>query len=188
MTKGIAVLTGSSTQVHKFLADGTAVLSGSLSVTGLSTFTGSIQPDADNSREIGSTSNRFADVHAVQTTVGAVFESQLKTEGVCECETGTVLIWSIEGLKPSEKGYDALVIGIAKKGKDEPIVMGAEPILVTGKIKLGDWIVTSNKSGHGRAAKKGWLKNRDLTGKIIAQALESGEGESYLIKGMIGKR
>jgi len=78
-------------------------------------------------------------------------------------------------------------MGVIKHGKDEPIVLGAEPVLVTGKVKVGDFIVTSNKEGHGMAEKRGNFIKKDLFGKVIAQALESAKGESSLIKCMIRK-
>ena len=75
-----------------------------------------------------------------------------------------------------------------KNGKDEPIVMGAEPVLVTGKVDVGDYIVTSDKIGHGKAVKRGYLLKKDLFGKVIAQALEpSDDSDSCLIKCMIRK-
>ena len=43
------------------------------------------------------------------------------------------------------------------------------------------------KKGHGKAIKRGTLFKKDLFGKVIAQALESGVGESYAIKAMIRK-
>ena len=68
--------------------------------------------------------------------------------------------------------------------------MGAEPILMTGKIKEGDYITTSNKKGHGmkdNPAKKYLLVPIHEPGVIIAQALEDGKGDSYTIKAMIRK-
>ena len=64
------------------------------------------------------------------------------------------------------------MLGIVKEDSDKPIVLGAEPVLMTGVISEGDFIVTSDKEGHG---KKGVSNN--LFGKVIAQALEDGEGD-----------
>ena len=55
-------------------------------------------------------------------------------------------------------------------------------MLVTGVISEGDFIVTSDKRGHG---KKGLSNN--MFGKVIGQALEGGEGDSYVIKAMVRK-
>ena len=81
---------------------------------------------------------------------------------------------------------DELVMGVIKEGKDEPIVMGAEPVLVTGKVNVGDYIVTSDKIGHGKSVKRGYLLKKDLFGKVI-ESLESCDGDSNLIKCMIRK-
>ena len=80
-----------------------------------------------------------------------------------------------------------MVMGVIKQGKDEPIVLGAEPVLVTGKVEEGDYIVTSEVVGHGKAAKEGYIFKKNLFGKVIAQALEAAEGDSSLIKCMIRK-
>ena len=74
------------------------------------------------------------------------------------------------------------LLGVVKEDSDKPIVLGAEPVLVTGVISEGDFIVTSDKRGHG---KKGLSNN--MFGKVIGQALESGEGDSYVIKAMVRK-
>ena len=165
---------------------GTASPEHKLSVSGTLGVSGSITPNGDGVHEIGSASNRFGDVYAVQTTVGAVFETGLTTRGIEEYPTGTVLIWREGKLRACDKEEDVMVMGVGKHGKQQPIILGAEPVLVTGKVKEGDWIVTSKKKGHGKALKKRWWK-RNLTGKIIAQALESCDGESNLIKCMINK-
>ena len=69
---------------------------------------------------------------------------------------------------------------------DEPIIMGAEPVLVTGEVEEGDWLVTSNKEGHATGIS---MESSPLAiyGKIIAQSLQSGNGDSYIIKAMIRK-
>jgi len=91
---------------------------------------------------------------------------------------------------PCKTKHDNLVQGVIKHGKDEPVVMGAEPVLITGKIKEGDFITTSNKEGHGmkyKPKKKYLLVEQYEPGVIIAQALEDGKGESYTIKAMVRK-
>ena len=106
---------------------------------------------------------------------------------MAQLATGTIVVWKYNGCAPCEIDEDELVMGVAKNGRDEPIVLGAEPILVTGKVETGDYIVTSKKKGHGKAVKRGSIFKKDLFGKVIAQALEAGEGESYIIKAMIRK-
>jgi hypothetical protein len=148
---------------------------------------GSIAPVGDNTYPLGNASNRFSDVFAAQTTIGGLFETGLRTTDLGLYDTGTIVSWKVDKCVPCETEEDELVMGVVKNGKDEPLIMGAEPILVTGKVEVGDYIVTSNKKGHGKAVKRGNIFKKDLFGKVIAQALQSGDGDSYLIKAMIRK-
>lgn len=196
MSKGFAVISGSNKVVHKFLENGIATISGSLEVTGSTTVqnlysgpivtTGSMIPEGDGSWDLGTSTNRWNDIYIVQTTVGAVFETGLTTPGIEELPTGTVLSWKEGKLIPCSSKCDKMVMGIAKTGKQQPIVMGAEPVLVTGKVEEGDFIVTSDKEGHGEAYKYKRGSN-NIFGRVIAQALESCDGDSNLIKCMINK-
>ena len=145
---------------------------------------GAIGTFGDNEHALGTKAVRFSDVFAVQTTVGAIFETGLTTEGIGELKTGTVVVWNDGKLIESYKAEDSMVMGIIKQGKDEPIILGAEPLLVTGKVNEGDFLITSDKLGHAKASPTGYLLKM---GTVIAQALESSEGESNLIKGMIRK-
>jgi len=160
---------------------GNATLNNNLTVGG------NLLPDGDDDANLGSSSKRWADVFAVQTTTGGVFETGLRTKKIGDNSTGTIVSWDEDGLVPCDKNEDELVMGVIKKGKDEPIVLGAEPVLVTGKVNVGDYIVTSDKIGHGKSVKKGYLLKKNLFGKVIAQALESCDGDSNLIKCMIRK-
>ena len=148
---------------------------------------GSIAPVGDNKFPLGNPSNRFSDLFAVQSTIGGLFETGLRTTDLGLYETGTIVSWKVDKCVPCEIEEDELVMGVVKYGKDEPLILGAEPILVTGVVEVGDYIVTSKKKGHGKAVKRGNLFKKDLFGKVIAQALESGNGESYAIKAMIRK-
>lgn len=177
MSQGLAVRDG-LTIIHKILNNGTASFSGSVELTG------TLTPDQDAVREVGSTNLRWKDVYAVQTTVGAIFEYGLETEGIGKFETGTVVCWHDGRLVPCQKENDSLVMGVIKQGKDQPIILGAEHILVTGKVQEGDFLVASDKIGHAKAAKLGEVK----FGSVIGQALESSNSESSLIKCMINKR
>jgi len=148
---------------------------------------GSIVPYNDDDVNLGSSALSWSDVFAVQTTVGAVFETGLRSEGIGKEETGTIVVWRNGGLVPCDKSEDTMVMGVIKEGKDEPIVMGAEPVLVTGDVKEGDFITTSTKQGHGKKLENGYLLKKEMFGKVIAQALEDSSGESSLIKCMIRK-
>jgi hypothetical protein len=113
---------------------------------------------------------------------GAYLEENASSSKLKFYTDGTVLVMDEDGeLKPCEKENDTLVFGVTKRDFDSPVVLGAEPVLVTGPIKVGDYIVTSSKQGHGQA-----MKEQNI-GTIIAQAMESGDGESYNIKAMIRK-
>ena len=144
---------------------------------------GCVIPGTDNTIDLGSSSNRWANVYANCTTTGAVIESNLCTTGLDSCPEGSVVIWRDGELQGTTDTYSHRVMGVTAPGSESPIVMGAENILVTGDIKEGDPIVTSDKYNHGMRGDRA----EDLHGKVIAEALESGSGESYIIKGMIRK-
>ena len=182
MVKGLSVVSG-TTNIHTFLNNGLVSFSGSVAVTG------TLLPQGDGLRVFGSETNRWADIYSLQATVGAVFETGLTTENLGEYPTGTVVIWESGSAKPCTKKEDNRVVGATMYGKNQPIIMGAEYVLVTGTVKEGDWIVTSEKPGHGCSAKTHNIFGikRDLFGKVLGQALENSEGESKLIKCFIKK-
>lgn len=125
------------------------------------------------------------DVPAVSS--GAFLENGLKSLDIGTLPHGTVVTWKDGRCVESYKSEDEFVMGVVKHGHDEPIILGAEPILVTGKVEEGDYLVTSNKDGHCMAVKRGIIFKKNLFGKVIAQALESSDKESNLIKAMIRK-
>ena len=147
----------------------------------------SLIPFVNNNYTLGSNTNKFQDLYSVQTTVGSFFECGLRTDGIRNYPTGTTLVWGNNGCEISTKEEDINVVGIVKYGKDEPIILGAEPVLVTGKIKRGDFLVTSKISGHCKSIKSGFFFKNNLVGKIIAQALEDSTDDSNLIKAIIRK-
>jgi hypothetical protein len=148
---------------------------------------GVILPSTDNQYTLGTSVSRFKDLFSVQSTIGALFESGLTTVGISSLKTGTVLTWRNSKLIPCDFAFDEMIMGVVQNGKDEPIVFGAEPVLVTGVINEGDYIVSSDKIGHGKGVPRGSMSPIDLFAKVIAQAVESGNGDSYTIKAMIRK-
>jgi hypothetical protein len=154
-------------------------------INGTIRVSGSVNSVGDGIHALGTVANRYQDVFAAQSTIGAFCESGLKTTDIGKHPEGTVVVWKNNTLVPCDKSNDPLVIGVIKHEKDEPIVLGAERILVVGKVKEGDFIITSKTVGHGKSAK--WWNRR--FGRVIAQALESTkENEKYsLIKAMIMK-
>ena len=152
-------------------------------INGTISVSGSINSVGDGIHALGTVTNRYQDLFAAQTTVGAFCESGLKTDGIGKYAEGTVVVWRNATLIPCDKSGDSMVIGVIKHNKDEPIILGCEKILVTGKVKEGDYIITSAIEGYGKAAR--WW-NRKF-GRVIAQALETTkDNEKYsLIKAMI---
>ena len=181
-TKSVEIRGGGNRDSNKIVVpDNTFIRLGGSSTT-------LIRPSADNQTTLGAADLRFSDVFAIQTTTGGIFETGLRTKKIGDNPTGTIVSWDEDGLVPCDKNEDELVMGVIKNGKDEPIVLGAEPVLVTGKVNVGDYIVTSDKIGHGKSVKRGYLLKKNLFGKVIAQALEpSDDSDSCLIKCMIRK-
>lgn len=159
-----------------------------LSLSGTLAITGSVIPQGDGLWSAGTETNRFSDVHAVQVTAGAYFETGLETPGIGKNPTGTVVCWHQGKLQPSIFEMDNLVMGVVLEGKDEPIIMGAEYILVTGEVKEGDFLVTSNKKGHATSIRMMHFSLYRMLGCIVGQALENANGSSNLIKCLIQKR
>jgi hypothetical protein len=95
-------------------------------------------------------------------------------------EQGEVLVWHNGKLLKSSTIQDKLVMGVADN-QGLPIVLGAEPIKVFGRVKEGDFLV----SGPNGCAV---VYNTAKRGCIIAQALETNdEVQAKLIKAMIQK-
>ena len=157
-----------------------AALDNTIAIGHCATVTASNQTVIGNTSTTGTTI--YGTVSAPDGVFGGVMESGLADPDIVEHEEGTVLVWENGHLVPCYTEYDHRVVGVLKENHDTPIVMGAEPVLVTGTISEGDFIVTSDKSGHG---KKGLSNN--MFGKVIAQALEDGSGDSYSIRAMIRK-
>ncbi len=118
---------------------------------------------------------------------GGLFENGLRTKDLGKLPTGTVVSWKDGKCVESYKKEDQFVMGVVQHGYDEPIIVGAEPILVTGHVDEGDYLITSKKSGHCEGVKRGVIWKKDLFGKVIAQSLETCDGDSNLIKAMIRK-
>jgi hypothetical protein len=155
--------------------------------TGSILLTGSILPDINGTIDLGSHTKKFSNLFATNTFFGGVHEINLETEGLDQMQEGTILSLKDGTLHPCEKEADPLVMGIVSSNSNFPIILGAEPILINGKIKEGDYIITSNIKGHGKGINPEYIYNKQLYGKIIAQALEDGDGDSFIIKAMIRK-
>ena len=169
--------------------DGTAYSVGGNTDVALDNVTQSIIPNISlgNKYDLGSQTQKWENLFAVNTFFGGVHEINLETKGLDQMQEGTVLTLQNGTLHPCKKEADPLVMGIVSKGENFPIVLGAEPVLVTGKVEEGDYIITSKIKGHGKGVNPKHIYNQQLFGKIIAQAIEKGNGKSYTIKAMIRK-
>ena len=144
-------------------------------------------PEADVTYTLGDKDHKWRQIFAQDTFFGGIHEINLETEGLNKMQEGTVLSLQNGVLRPCKKEANPLVMGVVSKGKNFPIILGAEPVLVTGKIEEGDYIITSKIKGHGKGINPKHIYNQQLFGKIIAQAIEKGNGKSYTIKAMIRK-
>ena len=99
-------------------------------------------------------------------------------------EQGDVLVWKDGKLVRSFKKADCLVQAVSSTD-GQPIVMGAEPIRVIGKVYEGDYLVSAE---NGCAMAERDLSSEKRFGTVIAQALETSEEETpRLVKAMIRK-
>tara|TARA_R110002167_G_scaffold141432_4_gene329713 strand:- start:5115 stop:6152 length:1038 start_codon:yes stop_codon:yes gene_type:complete len=187
---------GASTENHtiingEFITVGAANqgldLKGNITMSGHVSASGDIQPSTDDTYSLGSPDSKWKNLYAINTFFGGIHEINLETEGLNKMQEGTVLTLRNGMMCPCENEADPLVMGVVSKGENYPIVLGAEPVLVTGKVEEGDYIITSNIKGHGKGVNPEHIYEQQLFGRIIAQAIENGDGESYTIKAMIRK-
>ena len=101
---------------------------------------------------------------------------------VGEYETGTVLVWKGGKNVPCTEPADHMRMGIAVKDVSSPLVQGAEPVLCTGEVNEGDYLVTSSVEGHAAAISPQYMRQHGLYDCVIGKALESAEGKSHLVK------
>ena len=146
---------------------------------------GTLLPSADISNNLGASDKKWKDLYAQNTYFGGIHEINLETKDIQHLPIGTILVHSITGLIPCNSLADPLVMGVSNAKADYPIVMGAEPILIDGSINIGDFIITSDVIGHGKAISPDELSQVNLHGRVIAQALESSDGG--LVNAMIRK-
>ena len=141
---------------------------------------------ADRTYSLGTDANRWAVVFCETLDSAGQHESKLQNpEGetpISEYETGTVLVWKGGKNVPCTKAADHMRMGIAVKGIESPLVQGAEPVLCTGEVKEGDYLVTSTTEGHAEAISPEFMRQHMLFDCVIGKALEDGAGESHLVK------
>ena len=144
-----------------------------------------VLPATDN-LTLGSATNKWNAIFATDTFFGGIHEINLETIGISQLQTGTVLVSKAGQMVPCNVQADPLVMGIVTSGSNYPVIMGAEPVLVDGAVYEGDYIITSDRIGYGKAIPPDQIFEQKLFGKIIAQSLETNlSGGS--IKAMIRK-
>jgi hypothetical protein len=156
----------------------------SLSIRNLTSRT--IVPETDRTYNLGAEETRWAIVYCETLDSAGQHESQLQNpegeKSIGDYATGTVLVWKGGKNIPCTEAADHMRMGIAVNGVDSPLVQGAEPVLVTGSVNEGDYLVTSSVEGHAKAITPQFMRQHMLFDCVIGKALESGEGDSHLIK------
>ena len=181
----------SGTIGHKFYGAANSLIAtlgegGAAAGGNTSTFYGNVRPAEDRVMTLGEEALRWQIVFCEILDSAGQHEKNLQNpegeKSVGEYETGTVLVWKGGKNVPCTEYADHMRMGIAVKGIDSPLIQGAEPVLVTGLVNEGDYIVTSRKEGHAEAMSPEVMRQQNLFDCVIGKALESGDGESYLIK------
>jgi hypothetical protein len=147
---------------------------------------GHMYPNTDRTQWLGLDTNRWQIVFCEILDSAGQHEKNLQNpegeKSVGEYKTGTVLVWKGGKNVPCTEPADHMRMGIAVKGIDSPLIQGAEPVLVTGEVNEGDYLVTSSVEGHAKAITPQFMRQHGLYDCVIGKALESGKGESHLIK------
>lgn len=147
---------------------------------------GNIHPLGDREQLLGLDTNRWQVVFCEILDSAGQHEKNLQNPAgetsVAEYATGTVMVWENGKNVPCTTYANHMRMGIAVENVDSPMIQGAEPVLVTGNVSEGDYLVTSTTTGHAVAVSRDTVKQEQLWDCVIGKALEGGEGESHLIK------
>ena len=147
---------------------------------------GNIHPLGDREQLLGLDSNRWQIVFCEILDSAGQHEKNLQNPAgetsVADYATGTVMVWENGKNVPCTTYANHMRMGIAVENVDSPMIQGAEPVLVTGSVSEGDYLVTSTTTGHAVAVSRDTVKQEQLWDCVIGKALEGGEGESHLIK------
>jgi len=185
LTNGAGYITGyTETDTLASVTGRGASTTTNISVRGITART--IVPESDRSYNLGADSSRWQIIFCETLDSAGQHESNLQNpegeKAIGEYETGTVLVWKGGKNVPCTKAADHMRMGIAVKGIDSPLIQGAEPVLVTGSVNEGDYLVTSTTEGHAEAISPEFMRQHMLFDCVIGKALESGDGDSHLIK------
>lgn len=143
---------------------------------------GNTYPQEDRFQDLGGVSNRWKIVYCETLDSAGIHESNLKQEDISMLETGTVLVWKNGSMHPCSSFADHMRMGIAVKGAYSPLMQGAEPVLCTGDVKEGQYLVTSEKIGHAIGVDRSYVVENHLFDCVIGKALESNSGDSFVVK------
>ncbi|MFR6146421.1 MAG: hypothetical protein ACLUJO_13605, partial [Neglectibacter timonensis] len=122
---------------------------------------------------------RAARVYGVYYSDSADFAEAYEVTGPIEAGEIAVL-WEDGGIRRSASPYDIHVLGIVSTdpahvigGKGTPIALsGRVPVKVTGRVRIGDYLTSSEVPGRARAADPGTAPR----GSIVGMALEGSVG------------
>lgn len=167
------------------VADNT-ILRGNAEIHGNLDLRGACTVASRSSGEYGNILVVDEDCPAGNITSGAYVEANLMTseerseQMKSAFDEGDVLCWGEDRLALCDAPGDLLVMAVAS-ADGKPIVLGAERIKVLGPVRRGDYLVASDVPGYAMAT------DTPSFGIVIAQALESFDGEQGLVKAMIRK-
>jgi hypothetical protein len=148
----------------------------------LTTHKGDILPGDDRTHNIGQEDQRWRIVFCETLDSAGLHETNLQTEGIEHLETGTVLVWKNGKNVPCTTEADHMRMGIAVHFHNAPLVQGAEPVLCTGEVNEGDYLITSTVVGHAKAVNRAYVVENQLFDCVLGKALETASGESHLVK------
>ena len=148
----------------------------------LTTHKGDFLPGDDRTYNIGQEDQRWRIVFCETLDSAGLHETNLETEGAEELQTGTVLVWKGGKNVPCSIEADHMRMGIAVHGHKAPLVQGAEPVLCTGEVNEGDYLITSTTTGHAKAVNRAYVVENQLFDCVLGKALETASGESHLVK------
>lgn len=152
------------------------------STFGVSVSTNDVLPALDRGYDLGRDDLRYRIVFCETLDSAGIHESNLAGGRVGHYATGTVLVWEKGVAIPCTSFANYMKIGVAVYGNASPLVHGAEPVLCTGQVEEGDYLVTSTEDGHAMALTREEVREKNLMDCVIGKALESGDGKSHLIK------
>lgn len=197
---GINGATAAVTLVGNLIASSTASVTGNLTVAGSSNLQGitvvsnSLLPSANATVNIGSTTNRFANVFAVNLVGTAITANYADLAERFEADVpmvpGTVvelggskeitaavqeLSEAVFGVISTLPGF--LLNGAAGTNDTHPAVAvnGRVPVRVIGQVKKGDRLVSAGR-GFARAARRDELTAFNVLGRALANKTTDGEG------------